>query len=136
MAQKTYLDWARPLREKHDYDDYGFLVMLEGASLIIAMGGVPTFTILTQTLSWAAPMQLVSPVTGKIITIAAGSVVVADGHVLVVRGVDFPISNDATKTLTAHAPSSSEAKRFGNIFFGCRRGNTVYLRPGIVVSGV
>lgn len=61
---------------------------------MLAEGG--TFALVGSTLSWSADIKIFSGRSNAVITIAAGSITLADGHVAWLNGVSRPI---ATETL-------------------------------------
>lgn len=77
-----------------DATDGYLAAALEDASCMLAEGG--TFALVGSTLSWSADIKIFSGRSNAVITIAAGSITLADGHVAWLNGVSRPI---ATATL-------------------------------------
>lgn len=132
---RFYLDWKEAQKKKY-YADSAFLSMIEDSNLIIQ--GLETLELTLNpltgdTVSWG-PLSLTSALTGKTLSVAAGSSGILDGDILYVRGVKHPIENQDLQLYVGRS-GSRDVKKFGNIFLAVRRGAALLMRPVAKTSG-
>lgn len=72
-----------------DATDAYLAAALEDASCMLAEGG--TFALVGSTLSWSSDIKIFAGRSNAVITIAAGSITLADGHVAWLNGLSRPI---------------------------------------------
>ena len=128
----TYMDWNSTRLELEKNVDYGFILTIESLSMLLV--GMETMNLQVNevsgegTLSWN-DLKVYSPLTGKTIIISNTTVAVADGDIIYIEAVGFPIK-DSTRVLKA-APGGSKTVRVGNnVFIGVRSGDRIILRGG------
>ena len=103
----------------------------EDRNFILNGGGDVTFTLSTSTLSWASPIQILTPTAGFFNEVAAGSLVVNDGEVIYLDLVRSPtLTTSGTLSVSSVIPSSDQA-----FIIAVRRGNRIYFRNGNVLAG-
>lgn len=102
----------------------------EDRQLVMAGGGVFSFDSVAETLDWDDTLEVLSPVTGFRMDLAADSVNIADGQVLYVNLTRSPTVNVTVSALVAdQVPSTDDA-----YVIAIRRGTTVYFRHGMALS--
>jgi len=103
----------------------------EDRSIIWTGGGVLTWTLASGTLDWTDTISILSPISGKLIQIAAGSIASwADGEIVYVDITRSILANGtAAFSKVSTLPSTDDA-----MAFGVRVGNVIYLRTGISLS--
>lgn len=132
---RFYLDWKDAQKKKY-YADSAFLSMIEDSNLIIQ--GLETLKLTVNpltgdTVSWSA-LSLTSALTGKTLSIAAGSSGILDGDILYLRGIKHPVENQSL-TLYVGRSGSRDVKKFGNLFLAVRKGTSILMRPAAKTSG-
>jgi len=137
MRETKWLRWKFPkawfqrfgkVRFWELFDEYN-LSVYENGVVVITGGEAFGLTLLTNTLTYATDILIYSPLSGGLITIEDGSVVIADGESLYVE-TEHPIKT-ATKVL--RAGSQKNARWHKTIPLGRRVGDHVYIRPNIEV---
>jgi len=135
-----YLDWTRLYKMGHKYADYQVFAAFEISALIAV--GTDTITLTldpflgNDVLAWSSDLKFVSPITGKMVLIAAASgVAIHDGQILVVHQIPMPLTGSVTKTVSVHSPTDKDARQMDNLFIGCRVGNSFFVRPGLEIVG-
>lgn len=132
---RFYLDW-KVAQKKQYYADAAFLSIIEDSNLIIQ--GLDTMKltlnpITGDTVSWG-PLSLTSALTGKTLSVAAGSSSILDGDILYLRGIKHPIENQNLQLYVGRS-GSRDVKKFGNLFLAVRKGATLLMRPVAKTSG-
>ena len=102
----------------------------EDRQLMMAKGGVFTFDAVSDTLSWSSTLEVLSPIAGFRMDIAAATVALTDGQVLYVNLTRSPTTNVTTAALVANQVPSTDAA-YG---IAVRRGEDIYFRHGAVLS--
>lgn len=137
MRETKWLRWKFPKRwfQKFGkvrfwelFDEYN-LSVYENGVVVITGGAAFGFAPLTGALTYGADIQIYSPLSGGLITIAAGGVTVAAGQSLYVE-TEHPIPT-ANKPL--QAGSQKNARWHKTIPLGGRVGDNIFLRPDIVI---
>jgi hypothetical protein len=89
-------------------------------------GGTVSFNATTGFLAWGEDLEIYSPESGFLFTIAAGSVVLQDGQLLHVNLVRSPTTGSVlTASVSSQVPQSNDA-----YVIAIRRGSDVYFRFG------
>jgi len=139
MRALLYMDWNRLYKTAHKYADYQVFATLEIAALLPINTALITLTLDpllgNDTLAWPSPLKFVSPLSGKVVQINAGDIVIHDGQILVAHDIPMPLVSSVSKSVSVHSPSDREAKRMDNLFIGCRIGNSFFVRPGLEIVG-
>ncbi len=125
-SQKTYLDWEA-LGRSRKWLDYGLLCMYESAAIIVRGATTFVFEPLSGVLSWDG-FEIVSPVSGALITISSGSISANDGDIIFIRNIEHPFET-AVKTLSVGAPLDVLTRKPTNLFLGTINGGAVYVFP-------
>jgi len=142
MSESPRLRWPYP-REFEDpwFDGFEAFVAAVDASvyttredrnLIVMGGGTMSFAVsgATGTLTWGAGIEFLSPLTGLLQTVPAGSVLLADGDMLFAVLVRAPTANVSIALLRAsQVPNTDDA-----VLFAVRRGTRVYFRGNKTLS--
>jgi len=103
----------------------------EDRNVLVMAGGTVSFTALSGLLSWTAPIELNSAVSGFKWNVAVDSVNLADGQYLFIRLARNPITNT---TLIAEVASVLPGNDPDNtLILALRNGNRVYWRDGRVL---
>ena len=98
----------------------------EDRNLVMVGGGDLSWTLSTSTLVWTADIQILSTVTGHVLTAAATSLTLDDGEIVYVNLVRSPTdSSSRTPQVASQIPSSDNA-----FLLAMRVGNNVYFRNG------
>jgi hypothetical protein len=98
----------------------------EDRSLVFAGGGTVQWVLGSETLSWSAAIEILSPIGGHLISVAAGSETLAEGELLYLDLTRQALSNvSATLQKATQVPSSDQA-----IILCFRRNNRVFFRTG------
>ena len=101
----------------------------EDRQLIMAGGGLWSFDGAGDLLSWDDTLEVVSPIAGFRMEVAAGSVDMEDGDVLYIDLTRAPSTNVTTSAVSAsQVPSSDTA-----YVIAVRRGASVYFRHGFSI---
>jgi len=140
MPNSSRMKWPYP-GEYSDpwYDSFeGLVAQIDASSyasredrqLIMAKGGVFSFDAGTDTLTWAATLEVLSPIAGFRMDVSATSVVITDGQVLYINLTRSPTGNVTTSALVADQVPSTDAS-YG---IAIRRGTDIYFRHGAVLS--
>lgn len=84
-----------------DQTDSFVAAALEDASCVMAEGG--TFALVGSTLSWSSDIKIIAARSNEVITIAAGSITLADGHVAWLNGISRPIETATLGSISTGA---------------------------------
>lgn len=135
MPQTPNFLWDYPAEEQEPWFDVqeAFFKNLEKAvyslhenrNTVLAGGGTIAFAV-PPTFTWSAAIELLNLVTGKITTIASGSISINDGEILYVD-VTRPLLVSATATLSKTTALGNDLNKQ---MVGVRRGAKVYLING------
>jgi len=139
MTQSTpRMAWPFPSREDDPWFD-GFESFSEGVdasgyahredrSIIWSGGGSVSWDLASQTFAWTSPIVIHSPIGGRLISIAAGSVTAwTEGDVVYVVLTRQPLENLTASLVKASTlPSTDNA-----MALGVRIGDALYFRTGI-----
>jgi hypothetical protein len=132
------MDWTYPTREDDPWWDgfQDFVNATDGSafagredrSIIWSGGGTLSWTLSSGTLSWTDTINIYSPMSAKLLQIAAGSIAgLADGEVVYVDLTRLALVNTAKTLHKATAlPSTDDA-----MAVAVRIGNTIFFRTGI-----
>jgi hypothetical protein len=137
MAESSRMQWPYPGRDDDPwYDKFADLVQAldvsgyasrEDRSLIVSGGG--TITWAPPVLTWTAPIVFSDPLTGFLLSIAAGSASLADGQVLYTTLVRQPLQNQSISVVVASKiPGSPDGDN--TIAIAVRIGTSIYFRTG------
>lgn len=74
---------------------------LEDANIAMCGGG--QMTLVTDTFAWSEPLYLVAARSNAVITVAAGSITLADGHVAWLNGLTRPIVTAVLASISSGA---------------------------------
>jgi len=132
---RFYLDWKEAQKRKY-YADSAFLSMIEDSNLIIQ--GLETLELTLNpltgdTVGWG-PLSLTSALTGKTLSVAAGSSGILDGDIMYLRGIKHPVENQSLRLYVGRS-GSRDVKKFGNLFLAVRKGDVLLMRPAAKTSG-
>jgi hypothetical protein len=124
--------WFDALEQMIAATDVSAYASREDRNTICFGGGTVSFnTASNPNLTWSAPISLLSPVTGFLWTILAGSANLADGQVLYADLVRAPTSNQVVTTYTANQVANSDTA----YLLAIRIGSTVFFRTSSLASG-
>lgn len=139
--QSPRMSWSYPSRDDDPwYDSFSDFVNAsdgsafasrEDRSLIWSGGGTLSWTLSSETFAWTNTINIYSPMSGKLIQVAAGSVVGwADGEIVYVDVTRLALTN-TTKTLqkATSLPSTDDA-----VALAVRIGNLIFFRTGISLA--
>lgn len=102
----------------------------EDRSLIFIGGGTLAWDAGTGAFSWSAAIQVITPTTGKLQTLAASSITITDGSMMLLS-----LTRGATSTVTLSATTGNYAGATATaLVFAYRSGTKLYLRTGQVLS--
>lgn len=108
-------------------------IIWEEATLMVVGGG--KFTLVGDTFSWDETIEIINPRTNKRITVAAGSITIADGRVAALTGVTRPMVNQALSAWEINTTGPLYDKTKLTVFR--RSGSNVYIcRPGVGLERV
>ena len=102
----------------------------EDRNLVLMGGGVVTWDSGPGLLSWAAPLEVYSPIQGFLVTIPAGSVNLSEGQVFYINLTRAPVSAVTVPALKSNQVPSTDVA----LLIGVRRGSRVYFRNGAVIN--
>lgn len=105
----------------------------EDRNFAMAGGGLMAFTASTGLLTWAANIEVFSPITGFLIQIAPGSVVLQDGQIAYITIVRNP-QKSITALMTVGNVVPNEPSGDDQFLIGWRRGSVVHFRDGLVLA--
>ena len=136
MPNSTRMNWPFPSENSAPwYDAFSDMVTAldssgyaarEDRNLITVGGGDLSWTLGTSTLVWTADIQVVSTVTGHILTAAPATLTLDDGEIAYVNLVRSPTDSSARTTqIASQIPSSDNA-----FLLAMRVGANVYFRNG------
>ena len=143
MSESSRMDWPYPGRDDDPwYDKFDDLIQAldvsgyasrEDRSLLLSGGGTITWTLGTSTLSWTAPIVFSDPLTGFLLSIAAGSVVMANGQVFYTTLVRQPLQNQSISAVVANQiPGAPDGDN--TIAIAVRIGDRIYFRTGFSLA--
>lgn len=122
--------WFDSFQEMVSQQDASAYAAREDRQLVMAGGGNFSFDAGANSLSWSATFEILSPVTGFRLSMAAGSVTMEDGQALYVNLVRAPTQNvTVTPQVAGQVPSTDVA-----YVIAVRRGSIVYFRHGLALS--
>jgi hypothetical protein len=135
MPRTSKLGWIYPTEgQKAWYDIYGALITQQDAdtyaayedpNLILRGGGNIILNESTDELSWDEDLEILSMLTGGVVTISAGVLSdFEDGKIAYVE-VSRPVTGNRTLTLSVGDTIGSNRN---NVFVAFRRGGMVYMR--------
>lgn len=102
----------------------------EDRNLLLMRGGTFTFNATSGLLTWADTIELTAPITGFLLSISAGSAVLADKSYLIVDFVRAPTNNFTISTYVSSSVPSTD----NTIVLAMRSGSRVYFRNGKVLK--
>jgi hypothetical protein len=136
--QSPRMEWAYPSREDDPWFDTfkDFVVTVDGSgfahredrSIIWSGGGTVSWDLATETFAWTDLIKVYSPMSAKLMTVAAGSIIDwAEGEVVYLNLTRLALINVSKIFQKATAlPSNDDA-----MAFGVRIGDTIFLRTGM-----
>lgn len=113
--------------------DFSLYTIREDRNIILSGGGTVAFDATSGTLSWTAPIYLLSSVTGYRWRIDAGSKVLTDGQLAYITIARAPQS-EVAYTLIAGNVTPNEPNGDSQILLCVRSGARVHFRDGFVIS--
>lgn len=136
MPNSNRMSWPFPTENSAPwYDAFETMVTAIDASgyaaredrnLLISGGGTLDWDLPTQSITWDAPIRIISTITGHIFTVAADSLSVDDGEAIYVNIVRSPTaSSTRTVQIGTQVPSSDNA-----FMLAIRVGDSLYWRNG------
>lgn len=139
MAISSRLSWPYPdLNEDPFYPKFVAMVTAQDAtgyanredrSILFTKGGLFSWNSGTNSLTWSAPIQAMSTISGYHLDIPAGSATLLDGQSLYTVLTRAPVSNGAlTSVIAGQIPNTDDA-----ILLAVRNGNTLYFRNGVAL---
>jgi len=118
-------DWFNIFESLMNQMDVAVYASAENSDLILRGGGNISLNTSTNALSWDEDFEILSVLTGGVITIAAGSLPsFLDGKIAYLN-IARPVSGSRTGTLLLTDVLGVDS---GKLFFAMRRGNTMYFR--------
>jgi len=136
--QSPRMSWSYPSRDDDPwYDSFkDFVIASDGSSyahredrsIIWSGGGTVSWDLGSETFTWTDTINIYSPISGKLLQVAAGSVIGwASGEVVYVSLTRQVLTNTAkTFSKSTALPSNDDV-----VAFGVRIGDVVFLRTGI-----
>jgi hypothetical protein len=126
-------DWDATFAAMVNTIDYSLFAAREDRNILILGGGTMTFTAATGVLTWGADIQLLSPISGYITTLAAGSATIPDNNYFYVQITRGPTSNI---TVTSKVGFTVQNNPSGDDQFliGFRKGSIVHFREGFLIG--
>ena len=140
MANTPRMNWPFPNEDQEPWyealanfaaslDVSGF-ASREDRQLILIGGGTITWDAGTSTLTWTEVIRVISPISGFLLSIAAGSVTIADGQVLYATLVRAP-----TRNLTVEATVENQVPQSDSAYLlAARVGDDIYWRNGTAMG--
>ena len=136
MPSSDRMNWPFPTENQTPwYEAFEDLIAAQDTSsfaarddrnLVIAGGGNLSWTVATSTFQWTADIRVLSPITGGLLTVPAGALVLDDGDAVFVNLVRaVPQSNTLFPAIGSTIPSSDTA-----FLLASRTGDVVYFRNG------
>lgn len=137
MANTPRMNWPFPNENQDPWyvalenfakalDASGF-ASREDRQLILIGGGTITWSVTGSLLQWSAPIRVISPISGFLLTVAAGAVTIEDGQALFVSLVRAPTMN---RTVEARVENQVPQTDLAYIL-AARVGNNIYWRNGL-----
>lgn len=122
--------WIDEFRSFVAAQDASAFAAREDRNLILMGGGAVSWDATSGTLTWAAQIELLSPNTGMLNYVPAGSLVLEDGQVL--RG-------NVARALGLNASMAGSVAAFAlsndnSVIFCIRRGTKLYWRNGVLMG--
>lgn len=141
MPQSPRMRWEYPGEEEDPWfdkfeafvqgTDASSFAAREDRNLILTGGGTVSWDLATSTLSWSSAIEIISPSTGFLNRIPAGSVVIADGQVYRGHLARAPGANASMSDLGV---ASYAQDNDNSLIIAVRRGDNVYLRNGVMLA--
>jgi hypothetical protein len=140
MSNTSRMNWPFPNENQEPWyqalenfskalDASGF-ASREDRQLILIGGGTITWDASTSTLTWTGAIQVISPISGFLLSIAAGSVTISDGQVLYATLVRAP-----TRNLTVEAAVENQVPQSDTAYLlAARVGDDIYWRNGTAMG--
>lgn len=140
MSQTPRMNWPYPNENQESWyeafknftsavDASGF-ASREDRQLILIGGGTISWAATGSTLTWSAPLQVISPIAGFLLSVVAGSVTIEDGQALYATVVRAPTLNRAIEvTVENQVPQSDDA-----YLLAVRVGDDIYWRNGTAMG--
>ena len=140
MPNTNKMKWSYPGRDDDPwYEKFDQMVTGQDSSgyanredrhTALAGGGLVSFNATTGAVAWDAAIELLSPIAGFKMTIAASSFVLADGEIAYVNLVRSPTQNVTTSPAVAPTAPNTD-----NAFTLCvRNGGSIYWANGSRIS--
>ena len=101
----------------------------EDRNILLTGGGTFSFDALSGLLSWSLAVDIVSPITGFLLSVPAGSISLPDGGFLFVDLVRAPTTNRTVVALQASTVPQTDTAWV----IGVRKGDRVFFRNGQVL---
>lgn len=139
MANTPRMNWPFP-NENADpwYEQLNAFVQAQDASgyaaredrqLVLTEGGTVAWDATSSQLSWSADLKILSPITGRMLTVAAGTVTMDDGKVLYTSLVRAPTADATVSVAQAlQVPATDQA-----LLLAVRAGTRIYWRNGLMM---
>lgn len=102
----------------------------EDRNIFLAGGGTFTFNAGTGITTWDAPLEILSPASGVILTLAAATITIVEGEFVWVDLVRMPQSGTTLALVKGGTVPSSDSA----FLLAVRRGNRVYFRGAKVIN--
>ena len=122
--------WYERLKAFVQSQDASGYAAREDRQIVLAGGGTVLWSATGGALTWSDTIQVVSPITGFLLNIAAGSVTLGDGQVLYV-----PLVRAPTRTQTVSVAVSNQVPPTDtDMLLAVRVGTQVYWRNGLLMN--
>jgi hypothetical protein len=109
--------------------DAKLLAAREDRNLVLFSGGTFTWSASTSTLSWSGNLSIFSPLTGYVLYVPAGSIVVQSGQLFGVSLTRLPAGSQAlAMAVSQFVPSQPNGDN--QLLIGYRSGSILYFRNG------
>ena len=124
--------WYEPFQALVEAMDASVYTTREDRSSLLMSTATVTFNVsgVSGVLTWDAPIELLSPLTGFLLSVSAGTVSLLDGELLYMQVVRAPTVSAVVSFNVARAvPNTDDC-----LLMAIRRGGTVYWRDGKVIN--
>lgn len=119
--------WYDPFLSMTKGMDASGFAAREDRSLIWGGGGTVAWDLASRTLSWTSAIFVASPIGGRLISIAAGSLVMNNGELFYVELPRMPLANYTVSSAKASTVPSSD----NHIVIAIRVDDRIYFRTGM-----
>ena len=122
--------WFDDLTSFRDAVDISSFASREDRSIVVTGGGLFTFSSISGIVTWASIINILSPISGFLISISANNISLADGEVCYVNLTRYPVNNlTVTMQKASLIPSTDNA-----FIIAYRKNNILFFRNGVAIN--